>query len=225
MTLHLILADSELELVPQPIQGHPAVVRHAKERGKRPSTVLLDANYHHRAIRVKYPDEAERRGRPDIVHHFLMVAMESVLNKEGHLRVYVHTRNDQVIFLDPEVRLPRAYHRFVGLMEALFNNKVLPDKANPLLTLKEMTLAELIGQISPRETVVLAEWGKRVNPREAFADLRDCAVIIGGFPHGDFLSDVRSIADRAVSIYDGTLMAWVAAYEVIASYESTAVFG
>lgn len=214
--MHLILADSELEIVPREIQGHPSVVKHAKMRKKRPSNLLLDATYHHQAIRSRYGAEAERRGRPDIVHFFLMNVQESILNREGKLRVYVHTRNNDVIHISPETRLPKAYPRFVGLMENLFHNKAVPNADEPLMWIEKISLQSLVERIGTR-SIVLSEKGKR----EALGEYtlpEDVTVIIGGFPHGDFLSNV-SFADEIISIYDGALMAWVAAYEIIVEYE------
>ncbi len=215
--MHIILADSELEIVPQAIQGHPAVVKHARIRKKKPSRILLDASYHHQAIRSKYPAEADRRGRPDIVHFFLMNVQESILNYRGKLRVYVHTRNNDVIRISPETKLPKAYHRFLGLMEHVFQNKYVPDKENPLLVLEKMSLRALAEEIG-NKIIVLSEGGKRVDIRK-YEIPQDVTFIIGGFPHGDFLSNV-DFADEIISIYDGTLMAWVAAYEIIARYEA-----
>ncbi len=214
--MHLILADSELEPVPQAIQGHPAVVKHAKSRKKRPSNMILDATYHHQAIRSKYGSEAERRGRPDIVHFFLMNAQESILNKQGLLRVYVHTRNNDVIFIKPETRLPKSYPRFVGLMENLFHNGAVPNSEQPLLWIEKMSLLSLVKSIGA-PSILLSEKGKRTSPGNI--DLpEDITIIIGGFPSGDFLSNVEFV-DRKISISEDTLMAWVAAYEIIAEYE------
>jgi rRNA small subunit pseudouridine methyltransferase Nep1 len=214
--MHLILADAELELVPQEIQGHPAVVKHAKSRKKRPSHLLLDATYHHQAIRSKYGPEAERRGRPDIVHFFLMNAQESILNREGRLRVYVHTRNNDVIFINPETRLPKSYPRFVGLMENLFHNGAVPNAEEPLMHVERMSLQSLVMGIG-NPCIVLTEKGKREDVGKLELP-NDVTVVVGGFPSGDFLSNT-GFAGRRVSIYDKTLMAWVAAYELIARYE------
>ncbi len=214
--MHLILGDAELEIVPQAIQGHPAVVKQAQIRKKKPSRILLDASYHHQAIRSKYPHEAERRGRPDIVHFFLMNAQESILNHAGLLRVYVHTRNNDVIKIRPETRLPKAYHRFVGLMEHVFQNKYVPDKENPLLYLEKMSLPALAKDCGGK-IIVLSENGRRVKLGE-YDIPEDVTFIIGGFPSGDFLTNIN-FADDVVSISPDTLMAWVAAYEIIAEYE------
>lgn len=44
------------------------------------------------------------------------------------LRVYIHTRNNEIIYVKPETRIPRNYNRFVGLMESLFKNKAVPPE-------------------------------------------------------------------------------------------------
>ncbi len=214
--MHLILADSELEIVPREIQGHPAVVKHARARRKKPSNLLLDATYHHQAIRSKYGAEAERRGRPDIVHFFLMNAQESILNKEGKLKLYVHTRNNEVIFISPETRLPKSYPRFVGLMENLLHNGCVPNCETPLMHVENMPLKTLVDKIGVR-SILLSERGKLVNSKN-YKFPEDVVIIIGGFSSGDFLSNV-SFTDEQISIYPGTLMAWVAGYEIITCYE------
>ncbi len=214
--MHLILADSEIELVPQAIQGHPAVVKHAKIRKKKPSQMLLDASYHHQAIRSKYPAEAERRGRPDIAHFVLLNAQESILNHEGLLKVYLHTRNNDVIKIAPETRLPKAYHRFVGLIEHVFQNKYVPDKEKPLLVLEKMSL-QAVAKECGGKIIVLSEKGRKINLRE-YEIPRDVTFIVGGFSSGDFLSNI-DFADDIISMYHETLMAWVTVYELIAEYE------
>ena len=219
--MHIILGDAELELVPKEIQGHPAVVKQAKQRKKKPSNILLDATYHHQAIRSRYGSEAERRGRPDIVHFFLMNAQESLLNLTGKLRVYVHTRNNEVLRINPETRIPKAYIRFVGLMENLFHNGAVPNSEKPLITIERMSLKELAKGMG-NKVIVLSEKGKRVNLKDMVIP-EDVTFVIGGFPHGDFLSNL-DFADDIISISENTLMAWVAAYEIIAEYERRYLF-
>ena len=218
--MHLILGDSELEVVPHEIQSHPSVVKSAKLRDKKPSRILLDASLHHSAMR-KYGMEAERRGRPDITHFFLMNSLESILNKEGRLRVYVHTRNNDVLKIKPETRLPKSYSRFVGLMEHVFQNKSVPDRENPLITLEKMSLQSLAKSIG-NKIIVLSEQGRNVHLKN-YEIPEDVTFIIGGFPSGDFLSNIN-FADDIISIYSQSLMAWVAAFEVISEYERRYIF-
>ncbi len=219
--MEIILGDSELELVPREIQSHPSVVKSARLREKKPSTILLDASLHHSAIRSKYGTEAERRGRPDIVHLFLMNSLESILNKEGALRVYVHTRNNDVIKINPETRLPRTYNRFVGLIEHVFQNRYVPDRENPLLTMEKMSLQSL-AKSTGNKIVILSENGRKVNLKN-YEIPEDITFIIGGFPHGDFLSNVN-FGDDVISIHSQTLMAWVTVFEIIAEYERRYIF-
>jgi rRNA small subunit pseudouridine methyltransferase Nep1 len=215
--LHLILAESELELVPRKIARHPAIQSHARRRRKKPTEMLLDATYHHAAMK-ELPD-GERRGRPDIVHISLLNALESILNREGHLRVYVHTRNDEVITVKPETRIPRNYNRFVGLMEKLFIERSVPKNLG-LLRMERMTLDELLEGIAPDATFIMHEGGRLVRGREfgeMLAEIENSAVIIGGFPHGDFR---RLPPGERVSIYHGPLMAWTVVNEVIVNLEA-----
>ncbi|HEX9907549.1 MAG TPA: 16S rRNA methyltransferase, partial [Thermoplasmata archaeon] len=85
----MIIADSELELIPPEIVNERAILNNARARGKAPEKILLDASHHHPAF-GKLP-ESERRGRPDLVHFFLMLCLDSDLSAAGNLTVFVHT--------------------------------------------------------------------------------------------------------------------------------------
>lgn len=214
--LHLVIAEAELELVPKAILDHPAVVNHARKRGKRPEEILLDSTYHHSAL--KKLEDGERRGRPDIVHICLLNALESIANKEGLLRVYVHTRNDEVIYIKPETRIPRNYNRFVGLMESLFKNRTVP-KDLELLRIEEKSIEELVDEIGSDGVFVMHEEGKLTKPSDfgkTLSDLENPLVIVGGFPHGDFRSEIPG---EKISLYKAPLMAWTVVNEVIVNFE------
>ncbi len=218
--LTLVLADAELELVPPPLQGHPAVRTSAKRRGRSPSAILLDSSLHHPALK-KFPD-GERRGRPDIAHLFVLLCLDSVLNGQRELRTLVHTRNDEVIRIAPETRIPKNYPRFVGLMEDLFEKGAVPaDK--PLLTLERgVSLRSLLATFPPPRWA-FAESGERLNLWTELAGLRgDLTAVVGGFPHDDFLSPVGSLCDRLVSIHDEPLRAWTVTSEILVAYRQHA---
>lgn len=218
--LNLIVAEAELELVPGEIADHPAVLNHARRRGKKPTEMLLDSTYHHAAL--KKLSEGERRGRPDIVHVCLLNALESIANKEGRLRVYVHTRNDEVITIKPETRIPRNYNRFVGLMESLFKNGAVPEDLE-LLRIEELSLEGLLKRIGPDGVFIAHERGEPMKPRDLgkeLSALENPAVIVGGFPHGDFRR-IDGVEGRRVSLYKGPLMAWTVVNEVLVNYEAS----
>ena len=218
--LTLVLADSELELVPPGAQGHPAVRSHARKRGRSPASILLDSSFHHPALK-KLPD-GERRGRPDIAHIVLVTAMDSILNLEGRLRVFLHTRNDDVIQVAPETRVPKNYTRFVGLIEDLFEKGEVAEEA-PLFHLdRGVTLKDQFGRlVGPRRA--FAEDGEPVNLRAAIAEIRgDLIAVVGGFPHGGFRSPVRELCNRVVAIHKEPLKAWTVANEVLVAYRNHA---
>ncbi|HYM40968.1 MAG TPA: 16S rRNA methyltransferase [Thermoplasmata archaeon] len=214
--LTLILADAELETVPSPLQGHPAVRTSAKRRGRSPAAILLDSSLHHPALK-NFP-EGERRGRPDIVHLFALLCLDSVLNAQGQLRTIVHTRNDDVIRLAPETRIPKNYPRFVGLVEDLFQKGAVPE-GKPLLALERgVPLGKLLSE-ARAPAWAFKEGGERVNLWTEFANLEgDLVAVVGGFPHGDFRSPVAELCDRVVSIHEEPLRAWTVTSEILVAY-------
>jgi rRNA small subunit pseudouridine methyltransferase Nep1 len=227
-----MLVDSELEIVPKELWSHPAVVSNARKRGKKPSQVLLDSNLHHTALGSR--DEAMRRGRPDIVHQFLLLGLDSLLNLEDGLRLYVHTRNDELIDVDPKTRLPKNLNRYMGLFEELFASRAVPSKEAPLLSLRPgMDLMKCIAAVreearsAGREltVVLLSPEGETKSAYDLFKDLtgankgrREVLCLIGGFSHGDFRSDVKGPSDLTVSLSDILLKVWSVEMELIVAY-------
>lgn len=218
--LHLILLESALELVPREIIGHPAVLKNARRRKKKPTETLLDVSLHYHAMK-NLPDR-EKRGRPDIVHVSLLNALESPLNKEGKLRIYVHTYDGHIIFIKPETRIPRNYNRFIGLMEQLLTKgRVPPDAEDPLIYVKTITLEELLSKIGKKGLILLRENGEHKKPIDIvkYALENDLAIGIGGFPHGDFSKYILEMATKQFSIYHLSLPSWIIVSRIITSAE------
>ena len=218
--LALVIAESALERVPAEIQNHPEIIRYAKRRGKKPGEVLLDRSYHHSAMmRLK---NAERRGRPDIVHFSLLEALGSPLNKGGLLDLYVHTFDDCILSVDRVVRLPKNYNRFVGLMEDLLELGRVPPEGEVLITAKRGSLKSLISELHPTTVLVLTSGGRLARldgVMEEASKAPRLAVIIGGFPRGEFSEDILKLADRLVAISPEPLEAWTVVSRVIYEYE------
>ena len=218
--LTLVLADTELERVPVEAQRHPSVRASAKKRGRSPGAILLDSSLHHPALRKV--EEGERRGRPDIAHFVLVVALDSILNLEGGLRLFVHTRNDEVIQFAPDTRIPKNFTRFVGLMEDLFEKGEVPEE-KPLIHMdRDVTLAQLLGRLGS-EAWAFADGGDSLDLRAEFPrHEKDLVAVIGGFPHGAFRSPVATLCKRVVSIHEKPLKAWTVAAEVLVAYRRAA---
>jgi len=217
--LHLVLADSELEPVPREIANHRVIQWSARRRGRRPTEILLNSSLYYPAMR-RLPD-GDRRGRPDIVHICLLLALDTPLNMENLLRVYVPTRHNKLITLDPTTRLPRMFNRFTGLIEHLFlTGEAPPEK--PLLRLENASLAELIGRIKPKKVITFSGLGQRKLCRELFSGISkedEVCVVVGGFPRGEFLSNVAELSDELVSIDPESLRAPTVIARAIYAYE------
>lgn len=222
--LHLVLAEAEIEMMPRELRGHLAVGKHAQREGKDPSRILLDTNYHYQAMR-KLP-EGERRGRPDIAHTCLVLAQDSIANLEGQLRVWIHTRNDDLITVAPDTRIMRAQHRFTGLVENLFRDGRAPadPKEKPLLTLeKRVSLADVVKRTGAKVVLGFDEKGERGSVAKKLEDAKasgadDVAVVIGAFPHGQFHTKL-DFCTAVLRLHDKPLSAWTVATHVIDAYE------
>lgn len=218
--LTLILAESALEIVPRKLWNHMVIKHYSEKRGKAPKFLLLDRSYHHTAMKTLKGNE--KRGRPDIVHLTLLEALSSPLNKEQLLQVYVHTINDYVIRIDPQIRLPKNYNRFIGLMEQLFEFGKIPPNGPALLTLTHETLANLLQRIKSTCVLALTRKGSLLTMEETMAWISDeekPVVVIGGFPHGHFSSKNLKLVDKAVSIDVEMLETWTVTSRVIYEYE------
>lgn len=219
--LHIVLVEAALETVPPEILRHPSVRRNAKRRGKRPEETLLNSSLHHYAMDGL--PEGHKRGRPDIAHFCLLEALGTPLNREGGLRVWVHTFGGYAIEVSAQARLPRDCNRFDGLVEQLFaEEEVGPEGGKPLMTLREMGLGALLEEICPRRTVALTSHGERSsleNVCKSMATLDVSAALIGAYPHGPMGEETLSHADDVVSIYPEALEAWVVTSRLVYEFE------
>lgn len=213
--LTLILTDAELELIPKEIQNHPSVKNTAKARNKKVGEVILDSSLHHSAL--ENLKDGSKRGRPDIAHIFLILTLDSIANLENQLEIFIHTRNNEVISVNNKTRIPKNYNRFIGLIEQLFREKEVP-KDSPLLKIENKNFAQLISECRGRRIALTPE-ARKIDLTEVFRKEDDFVCIIGGFPEGDFLSNVYELVEEKISIYDGLLKVWTVVSEILVGYE------
>lgn len=211
----LVLAEAAVELVPRSLRGHPSVVTNAQRQGRDPGRVLLDSSFHHRAMRG-LPD-AERRGRPDITHFCALLAQGSRLNAARRLRLFIHTRDDIVIAVKPETRLPRVYDRFKGLLEQVLVEGAVPGDER-FLEVQEGGLKDLLASLEPARVVLFTPAGTRIKLAKLFppkVGVDGTALLLGAFPHGEFSAAVAAMATESVSVADETMEAWSVEAEVL----------
>ncbi len=198
--LVLGLIETALELVPADLANNIVVVGNAQMRGKPPTQILLDERFHSKALQG-LPD-AEKRGRPDIAHRSLLVALDSVLAREDQLEVFVQTYSGEIIQITRGTRLPRRIQRFVGLIEQLLLNKRVPPQGEPLLQVIPGDLETFLKELKPSQIVLLSEKGTPMSPTnlaKSLAQETKPLVLVGGFAHGEEKLNLAKLVDRQVS--------------------------
>jgi rRNA small subunit pseudouridine methyltransferase Nep1 len=220
LVLSLILAESSIELVPNELVRHPAILKWAQRKRKDPHTLILDQTYHHSAI-LRLGPRGIGRGRPDIPHLSLLLALGSPLNLAGRLNCFVHTRGNEIISIDSKARLPRNTDRFTSLLEQLYQEKVVPPTGRPLLSIKHGTIGDLVDEISG-EVIALTTRGIPRRMDEVALRLtehRDPVLLVGGFPSGHFSKEALSKVTESYRIHDHGLEAWTVVARSIYDYE------
>ena len=176
-----IFLEASLELVPESMRNHPAILKDAERRKKDPAKILLDDSKHHSAM--KNFENRTKRGRPDIIHMCLLSVFDSPLGERSD--VFVHTIDGKIIRFSKGLRLPRNYNRFVGLMEQLLAEKRIESSGRILIKIEDLCLDELLTEIDPSDTILLTENGDLAG-EEVWSSLKSPVILIGAFPHGDF---------------------------------------
>ncbi|MDE1877813.1 MAG: ribosome biogenesis protein [Thaumarchaeota archaeon] len=216
--LSLVIAESALELVPLELQRHNSVKASAKRFSKKPSEILLDISWHFAAM--KGIKNEIKRGRPDLVHFSLLEACSIPLYFENKVNVFVHTIDDKVIFIGQNVRLPKSYHRFIGLIEKLYATKEIKEDNNVLLALKNMSFGNLIKKINPEQTIALSSKGIRNSYQKLANEIKDnTCLVIGGFSKGQFSDNISEYFDKTVSVDKNPLEAHIIISRILYEYE------
>lgn len=218
--LSLVIVESALELVPQEIQNHPSVISHSKKLEKNPTEIFLDNSWHFAAM--KAIENEHKRGRPDIIHLCLLEACTIPLYFENKIKVFVHTIDDKVILIGENVRIPKSYHRFEGLIEKLYKEKTIENNGKNLLELKQMSFSELLDYIKPKKTVGFSREGKFKSFQTIASEFdNDTCIVIGGFQKGHFSESTRKRINQLYGVDKKSLEAHVVVGRILYEYEKT----
>jgi len=218
MPLTVVLAECGLELIPNEIKNNPAIQKKVKNQSY--TSKLLDNALHHSAM-SKLIDVA-KRGRPDITHTCLLNALGSPLNKNGNLKLFIHTLNNQIYEINPEIKIARNYNRFKGLMAKLLLEDEVKTENLVLISRIKRNLSELVKSINCEEIILFSRKGELVkNYFELFDKnlTKNYVAIVGCFQKGFFSDEILSLSNRIVSISHYPLDAWVALNKIIGYYE------
>lgn len=181
---------------------------------------ILDKNIHYDII--KKLDNPDKRGRPDIVHFSLLESIDSPLYKNNDLEIYVHTVNDYVIKIGKELRLPRSYLRFNGLIEKLFKTRKILSNKKSLMALNKIELKSLIEQFNNCHIIGLSRLGRQSSYQDIalkLADTKNSVLIIGGFARGQFSKNTLKNINELLSVGKLPLSSHTVVSRVLYEYE------
>jgi rRNA small subunit pseudouridine methyltransferase Nep1 len=217
-SISLIIAEAALETVPKQIASHPAVKNQAQKLGRNPREILLDKSYHHSAMLRSGLESYWKRGRPDIIHFALMEALSTPLFLKNRLKVYVHTVKNKLIVIGDNLRIPKSYFRFEGIMINLFKEKIIKsaDHKNMLLELHDNITFEqfIINEVRPDKLIGLSSDGVKssaeaIVSRNSIKNNNHIAFVVGGFPKGHFSENTSRVFSCSFSIGELELEAHV----------------
>ncbi len=218
--ISLILSESSLELVPSELRHHPSVVAHARKLGKDTSEILLDNSWHFAAM--KGIKDEMKRGRPDLVHFSILEATTIPLYLQNKMKLYVHTLDDRVISFGENVRIPKSYHRFEGVMEKLYQEEQIAAKGDVLLEIKERSFSELLDEINPSRILGLSTKGRRTTYEKIAKEIAgDSCIVVGGFQKGHFSDSVENKITDLCSVGDESFEGHVVVARMLYECEKT----
>jgi len=219
--LYIIFVESSLELIPKSFETDPFILKYAKKVRKNPNNLILDISNHNKIIRRL--KNHEKRGRPDIIHQCLLYALNTPLNRIGQLLIYIHTINDQIIKVNPELRIARNYNRFIGIMEQLFRYGKVPPRGAPLLEIEQISLGSLISQIKANEVLILTENGTPTLINDLFKDTnikKSYIILIGAFAKGYLRKNILNLSTKRIKIFPEPLDSLIVLSKIINGYEN-----
>jgi rRNA pseudouridine-1189 N-methylase Emg1 (Nep1/Mra1 family) len=181
--MYIILADAELELTPELLKGDVEVQNVLKGLGKE--NKLLDNYLMNAAINRHLKSQAKRIGFPSIAYFFYRMNEESVLNESTRLEYAIHTKQNVIIEKGDLKGTGASYVEFTERVEKILESKPRKMKLVDYLDSKDITGNTVV--LHPRGSIGLV-MNNELN------------YIIGGFPTGDFSSDLTGL--RKFAIYD-----------------------
>jgi rRNA small subunit pseudouridine methyltransferase Nep1 len=226
MTITIIFFESALELIPDTLRNHPLIRKDWRFNIKRKKRgILLDGAIHRSLINAL--EDADKRGRPDIIHHSLMNICYSPLFKTGRVQVFIHTRNNFCIQVPSNWRVPVNYNRFCGLFSQLLLHQRVPLSGIPILTVNPQCTVNRLLNYFDGQDIYLCE---RIREKEEYISLRQnlanlnlissAVFMIGGFQQGEpkfysLLSDELKRSIVFLSLYKDIVPTWVISAKII----------
>lgn len=158
--------------------------------------------------------------RPDITHQALLTILDSPANKAGKVKgIFVHTFKNVLIQVNPQVRLPRTYKRFAGLMVQLIQKLSIRATNGPDKLLK--VIKGPVGRHLPSgaHRIGFSRSASKVIPMHihpAIERAEPLVFIVGAFSHGKI---DEGLVDEYISISQYPLSAAYALSRITGALE------
>ncbi|CAM9684697.1 unnamed protein product [Chrysoparadoxa australica] len=184
---------------------------------------LLNSDDHRSLItRKSGKDPADLR--PDIVHQELLALLDSPINKAGRMQVYVHTSKNVLLEISPQIRVPRTFKRFSGLMVQLLHKlKIRAAKTNE--TLLKVVKNPITRHLPPGARIyALSSAGTLYNPLSFAAQLpEDQPVVfyIGAMASGQLTKEDHPEVEEVVSVSEYPLSGAAAISRLMGAIENS----
>src|SRR3989338_5229779 len=143
---------------------------------------LLNADDHAKILK-KYGRDLND-ARPDITHQCLLQLLDSPLNKAGKLQVFIHTKRNVLIEVNPQTRIPRTFKRFSGLMVQLLHKLSIRAADGPMKLLNVIKNPVVDHLPTGARKIGLSVQAKLVDINAWVGDLpkdKPIVFVIGGF--------------------------------------------
>lgn len=180
---------------------------------------LLNTDDHFSLMSKRGRDPTE--ARPDISHSCLMMLLDSPLNKAGMLQVYMHTKSNILIEINPKTRIPRTFKRYSGLMVQLLHKlsvhatngpeKLMSVIKNPVTQYFPVGVKKVGTSVKAKSLVKIDEFVE-----DSFKDDDTAVFVIGAMAHGMVDADY---VDIQISFSEYPLSGAVACSKVCSAFE------
>lgn len=178
---------------------------------------LINSDDHN--LLIKKMQKSYEDYRPDVTHQCLLHLLDSPLNKAGLLQVFISTKENVLIEVNPKTKIPRSYKRFCGLMAQLLTKLRIRAANSSEILLK--VIKNPITDHLPLGCPIIAtnEKSKLVNLDEYVESLNkgvSIAFVIGAMSKGDLNIDYNN---DTVSICSYPLTAGIVCSKICTSFE------
>lgn len=194
-----MIVDAEIETIPRD-QTKGSRLRNFSDTIFGGGEVILDSWLHQDIL--KFMPDANRRGRPDIVHHALSLSLSSLAYRRGYLDIVIHTRNNEVFWFGKNVEVPQNYFEFLHMLGQLYAGDQVCCGDKKIMLEKNLTLSQVIARIAPEVSIVMTPEGENKNLGhllQGFSTQR-ALIMFGGFPIGDYRSPAYDLSEIGISL-------------------------